>query len=179
MRALLVAAAFTLALTGCGQKDKPAAQPEPKRADAPADTKTPAATPNTPDKKEAAVKLYFGDENGEKLVEKQLKITYAADSDKYMAALNALKTAPDAKTVSLFGGFTFKSAALDKSDLRVDLSLDANGQLGSEGEELMLQALQKTLFQFPEVQNIYITEDGKQVDSLMGHMDLPYPIKRK
>ncbi len=43
---------------------------------------------------------------------------------------------------------------------------------------MLLEAIQKTLFQFPEVDSIDILVDGKPADSLMGHMELPHPIKR-
>jgi copper chaperone len=44
---------------------------------------------------------------------------------------------------------------------------------------LSLDAIQKTLFQFPEVDAIEILSGGKQTDSLMGHVELSHPIKRK
>jgi hypothetical protein len=50
--------------------------------------------------------------------------------------------------------------------------------LGAPGEDFFLQALKKTAFQFPEVKTLSVLKDGQKVESLMGHMDLPYPIKR-
>lgn len=67
---------------------------------------------------------------------------------------------------------------LKDGQVTVDLSLPDAARLGSPGEEMLLDALKKTLFQFSEVKTIEILLDGKQVESLMGHMELPHPIKR-
>jgi hypothetical protein len=42
-----------------------------------------------------------------------------------------------------------------------------------------MQAIPKTLFQFQEVKTIELLVDGKKLDSLMGHVDLPHPIPRQ
>ena len=34
------------------------------------------------------------------------------------------------------------------------------------------------MFQFEEVQQIELTVDGQQVESLMGHVDLEHPMNR-
>lgn len=181
IRTLALCAALTAALAGCGAKDKPAAAPAEKpkaTANAAGEPKAETAQPQK-QQQTATVQTFYGDENGTALVTKQATVSFSGDESKYIATLNALKKAPDSKTVSLFEGFTFRKATLDKGELRLDVSLSEGGSMGSPGEELVLQALQKSLFQFPEVTSIYVTVDGKKVDSLMGHMDLPYPIKRK
>jgi flagellar basal body-associated protein FliL len=190
IRILFAGAAAAALLAGCGAKDKaPSVHPQEAPAvahsggqasggaDAQPQTQ-PQAQAQAPQNHTAAIQTYFGNENGTALVAKQTTITYASDNDKYVAALNAMKQSGDSKAVSLFDGFTFKSAVLEQGKLKLDLKLDEQGKLGSSAEELTLQALQKTLFQFPEVKEIYVTVDGSKVDSLMGHMDLPYPIKR-
>jgi hypothetical protein len=188
----IIAASATMAafLAGCGAKDRPAAQ-QPQIAPAVANASSPQTTADSastapaqatsqskPQPKSASIQTFYGDENGTSLVAKTTTITYAADGDKYIAALRALQKSTDSKAIPLFDGFTFNKATLDKGKLKLDLKLSDDGKLGSPGEELVVAALQKTLFQFPEVDEIYVTVDGKQVESLMGHMDLPYPIKR-
>lgn len=128
--------------------------------------------------KQATVKTYYGNAQGDQLVETTSQISYKNDSDKYLAALNALKTSPDPKLVALAQGFTFRSAVLKNGQLTVDLTIDQDGQWGAPAEELTLQALKKTMFQFNEVDRIDILVDGKQAESLMGHLDLPHPITR-
>lgn len=183
-RVVLAGAAMAVIVAGCGAKDKaPVVQPQVAPATAPHSSGNANQSPaqpqaQTPQPKTAQVQTYFGDENGTSLVAKQTTITYATDSDKYVAVLNALKQSGDGKAVSLFDGISYKSVKLEQGQLKLDLKIDDQAKFGAPAEELMLQALQKTLFQFPEVKEIYVTVDGKKVDSLMGHMDLPYPIKR-
>jgi predicted small lipoprotein YifL len=179
IRFIVAGAAMATLLTGCGAKDKPVAQ-QPQIPPAVANAASPPAPEQTkPQAKSATIQTYFGDENGTSLVAKTTTIAYTADSDKYVAALKALQTSTDGKAVPLFDGFTFSKATLEQGKLKLDVKLSDDARLGSPGEELVLDALQKTLFQFPEVNEIYVTVDGKQVESLMGHVDLPYPIKRK
>lgn len=182
-KGLAAAAVFTLLLSGCGQSKPPAqssgatppANTEQGTA-APPRTATPA--PNREQNKELKVKAYYSDANFEKLVEKDATISYKQDQDKYKAALEMLKTSPDNQTLPLFKGFTFNKVELSNGQLTIDLSMSPESRLGSGGEEMLLNALQNTLFQFSEVQAIQVLVDGKQVESLMGHMDLPHPIKR-
>ncbi len=115
-----------------------------------------------------------------KLIEKEVTISYKQDADVYEGALNALKKSDDPKAISLFDDLTFTSTSFDKAkgELKIDLKFGPKTQLGAPGEELFLQALKKTVFQFPGVKSLYVLKNGKQVDSLMGHIELPYPIKR-
>jgi hypothetical protein len=95
-----------------------------------------------------------------------------------LAALNALKKSPDPQMVALCAGFTFHSATLQGNVLTVDLSISDEGRWGSAGEQLTMQAIKQTLFQFKEVGSIELLQDGKPATSLMGHMSVPHPIVR-
>ncbi|TDG00173.1 GerMN domain-containing protein [Paenibacillus piri] len=183
IRSLIIIGVVALALSGCGQKPTdsgPASQGSTPPANggqtAPPDQKPPA-------EKEAVslpIKAYFGDEQATKLVEKEVTISYKDEKDKYMAALQALKNVPqDGKLVPLAGALGFKSAELKDKKLNVDLTVSGEGRLGAPGEKMLLDAIRQTLFQFKEVDAIDILVDGKPAESLMGHMDLPHPIKRE
>ncbi|WP_245855641.1 GerMN domain-containing protein [Paenibacillus rigui] len=128
--------------------------------------------------KQMKIKAYFGDENGEKLVEKEVSIRYKQEDEKYSEALKALGTSPDPKQLALLQGFTVRSVVLKDKTLTVDVSMSPESRLGSGGEALLLEALKKTLFQFSEIDSFDVLLDGKAVESLMGHMDLPHPIQR-
>ncbi|ALS22625.1 MULTISPECIES: GerMN domain-containing protein [Paenibacillus] len=187
-KGLAAAAVFTLLLSGCGQSKPPAQNPgaaappatteqgSQQGTNEPPQTATPQ--PNQEQNKELKVKAYYTDANFEKLVEKEVTISFKQDQDKYKAALEKLETSPDNQTLPLFKGFTFHKVELSNGQLTIDLSMSPESHLGSGGEEMLLTALQNTLFQFTEVQSIQVLVDGKQVESLMGHMDLPHPIKR-
>ncbi|MFC9776150.1 GerMN domain-containing protein [Paenibacillus chitinolyticus] len=185
----IVVGSLVLAVaSGCGQKQQPLASnnggstPEPVQTVSPSPEPTISVKPSpspTPEAKQTEIKAYYSDPDLTKLVEKNVKISYKTEGDKYKSALEALKKSDDTQAVPLFKDVTFQSVKFEKDELKLDLKLGEGAQLGSGGEQFFLDALKKTVFQFPEVKAIYITKDGGQVESLMGHMDLPYPIKRK
>ena len=49
---------------------------------------------------------------------------------------------------------------------------------GSTGEELLVNSVVKTLTEFPEVKQVCFLIDGKEIETLSGHMDLSEPIKK-
>ncbi|MDR6549559.1 GerMN domain-containing protein [Paenibacillus qinlingensis] len=181
----LLVSAITLSITACGQKTQltGAATSEPQATATPIATiSTPTATPKpTPAPlKQLQVKAYYSDQDEMKLVEKVVTISVEKDADTYEAALKALQKNDDPKAPSLFDDMKFTSVKFDaaKGELKLDMAFGPKTQMGAPGEELFVQALKKTVFQFPEVKTLYVLKDGKQVDSLMGHLELPYPIKR-
>lgn len=136
---------------------------------------------NPPQKsvQEQMVSIYYGDQDVSKLYEQKVNIQFSKDEEKYLATLEALKVTPnDASQFSLFKGFNFSQVQVDKGLITVDLTFSAENHLGSPGENLIMQAIERTLFQFPELDAIQILVNGKKVDSLMGHMELPHPIRR-
>ncbi|WP_261301053.1 GerMN domain-containing protein [Paenibacillus andongensis] len=182
---VVLVSAITLSVTACGQKGQLVGGATPQVTSAPTPTtvvQSPAPTPTaTPEPlKQKKVKAFYSDQDEMKLIEKEVTISYKQDADVYEAALNALKKSDDPKAIPLFDDLTFTSTSFDKpkGELKIDLKFGPKTQLGAPGEELFLQALKKTVFQFPDVKNLYVLKNGKQVDSLMGHLELPYPIKR-
>lgn len=179
----LLASAVALTLAGCGQKQLGAPAPTAGNAAVQMSaTPVPTATPQQtePTKQQLQVKAYFSDDNLSLLIEQETTISYPEAEGPYAAALAALKQPAATGATSLFADVTFNKVTFDaaKSELTVDLSLGANAQLGAPGEDLFLQALKKTVFQFQEIQTLVVLKDGEAVESLMGHMDLPNPIKR-
>lgn len=182
--------AIAMALSGCGQKpassgmtSQGSSGQNPVNSSVVPPTPKPEVTPTpTPVESkpiQAHIKAYYGDEQATKLVEKEVTINYPEDKEKYTTALWTLKKAPaDSKLVPLADALGFKSAVLKDKKLTLDITVSGEGRLGAPGEAMLLQAIQKTLFQFPEVDSIDILVDGKPVESLMGHMDLPHPMKR-
>lgn len=165
-------------LSACGQVKPPAQAPQDStQGSQPAQGSQPSSPP-ADENKQVTIKAYYGDEEGEKLVEKEVPISFKQENDKYKAALEALANSPDAKLVPLFKGFTIHSVTLKDKLLTVDVSMSPESRLGSGGEALLLQALKKTIFQFSEVDSFDLLLDGQTVESLMGHMDLPHPFHK-
>jgi hypothetical protein len=199
LRAAIIGIGMLTLLSACGQTNTPIAQPlaEPAMgkpqpqvqasnptpaptAPIPASnqTSTPASTTSIVDNKQLKLKIYYGNENGDKLVEQETNISYKQDDEKYLATLEALSTSADPAKLPLLKGFTFKKVTAQNGLLTMDISMAPESRLGAGGEELLLKALKQTLFQFTEIKSIEVLVDGKAVDSLMGHMELPHPIKR-
>ncbi|MBY3626982.1 GerMN domain-containing protein [Acinetobacter sp. CUI P1] len=60
----------------------------------------------------------------------------------------------------------------------LDIHLPNSARLGSTGEDVALQVIQKTVFQFDEIKSLDLLVDGKAVESLMGHVELEHPIMK-
>lgn len=181
-----VSAAAVLSLTACGQKNTPVGQASPTVSPSAGVSNGSGGTgggavspsPSAQAQKSMQIQSYFGDESGEKLVQKTSEIKYTTESSKYMAALNTLKSSPDPKLGALLSGFTISSAKFEGGNLVMDVKINPGGQWGAPGEMLTLEAIKKTMFQFSEVKTLDILIDGKKAESLMGHVTLPHPINR-
>lgn len=177
----LLVSAITMSVTACGQKGQLVGGATPQATVSPSPTtvvQSPA--PTSEPLKQKKVKAFYSDPDDMKLIQKEVTISYKQDADVYQAALKALQKSDDPKAIPLFDDMTFTSTVFDqaKGELKIDLKFGPKTQLGAPGETLFLQALKNSVFQFPEVKSLYVLKDGKQVDSLMGHLELPYPIKR-
>lgn len=170
---------LAVSAAGCGSKPTTPAKEPAAPASTPVATQPvqPAPTPKETSK-EISVKAYYADSDLTKLVEKASSITYESDADKYKKLLQKQQTVPDTSLVSLFKGITIQSAQLKDGLLTVNMTISDQGRLGAPGEALLLDAFKKSIFQFNEVKSIELLVDGKKTESLMGHMDVPHPIKR-
>ncbi|WP_162463168.1 GerMN domain-containing protein [Paenibacillus psychroresistens] len=173
---LLVILSCILVLAGCGKtKEAVSAASTSPEVSATA-LPTPLATPEAA--KPTLMNLYYGNEDGDALVSKEVSLASTSNLSAYIEVLNGLTKSPDDQSVALFDGFTFQSAELKGSTLTIDLTLPAEPQLGAPGEELLIESLKKTMFQFEEVQAIEVLVNGQKVESLLGHVDLPHPIAK-
>jgi spore germination protein GerM len=164
-------------ISGCGKMKQTAvvaasATPEVTQSATPAPSETPEAVKSVP------LKLYFGNAEGDSLVSKAVTLEPAKDKTIYLEALNELTKSTDDQNVALFAGFTFLSAEINNGTLTINLKLPEESQLGAPGEELLLDSLKKTMFQFAEINAIEVLVNGEKVESLLGHMDLPHPITK-
>jgi hypothetical protein len=173
IKTILLILGCILLLMGCGKVKQAAVvdgSPKPAASVSPVPTTSPEAV------KPITVILYYGNENGDELVPKEVTFKPSTNTSQYLEVLNALTKSSDEKAVALFEGFIFQSAERKDSTLNVDLTLPKESKLGAPGEDLLLQSLKKTLFQFKELSAIEVLVDGKKVESLLGHVELPHPI---
>jgi len=176
-----------LAAAGCSAKttsgsSQNSAQPTEaasQPAAAPTETVSPSPTAAPTEVAKETVKVYYANNDGTALVEKTAEIEAEPVDAKYLKALKILNATDDSNLFPLAKGLQFKTAELKSGMLTVDLIIKDEGRLGSGGELLLMDALKKTVFQFSEVKALEILVDGKQTDSLMGHVGLDHPIKRE
>ncbi|CAM3427087.1 MULTISPECIES: GerMN domain-containing protein [Brevibacillus] len=175
-RRLIGLAIFALVLVaGCGQQNA-----------TPAPTPTPAPQPNTsaeqpagPELTKQTISVFYSDGDLLSLQEEKQEIAFADDLEKYKKAIATLEVPKDKeKHFPLWVDFKYHSLTFDKGRITIDSDGKNLYNLGSGGEGMALEALTKTLFQFPEVESIAILRDGEVVDSLMGHVEITEPFTR-
>ncbi|MDU0330353.1 GerMN domain-containing protein [Paenibacillus sp. 3LSP] len=125
------------------------------------------------------IQVYLTDDDMLELKQTPREIEFTADQSKYESAFEALQTAEDS-LLSLWEKVVLNTVKFDSESgqLAIDIHLPDEARLGAGGESLAIEALKNTMFQFEEVQQIELTVDGQQVESLMGHVDLEHPMNR-
>ncbi|MBR0260177.1 MAG: GerMN domain-containing protein [Selenomonadaceae bacterium] len=196
--------ALLLFATGCEQpppenppaspsepvQNKPEVKPETKPEQKPAEPATDnnvKSTGNQPAKNEKNeqsmnVKVYYPDDSGMKLVEVSREIIVDGSTDKYTAAVETLMQEPSEENLTRIFP---KNAALRSVKVREGLAtVDFDGSIlkgfvgGSTGEEFLIGSIVDTLTNFPEVKRVKFLVDGKEIETLSGHMDLSTPLER-
>jgi len=158
---------LTIAIAaGCGQKSadpQPGDQPQVEQ----------------PAEQTLKIQSFYTDDQILNLVPRDADIKFTDVKDKYLAALKTLQKTDDEKLITLWDQSEFLSATLsDDGALTVDVKIPEEAHLGASGEDLALQAVLKTSFQFDEVKTVDILVEGKSVDTLMGHVELEHPFSR-
>ena len=165
-------------------EQKPDVKPEQPKP-APDNPSKPA--PNLPAKNEKTeqslnVKVYYPDDSGVRLVEVEREIIVDESVDKYTAAVEALMEEPEEENLTTIFP---KHAAIRSVTVHDGLAtVDFDGGIlkgfvgGSTGEEFLIGSVVDTLTNFPEVKRVKFLVDGKEIETLSGHMDLSTPLER-
>lgn len=128
------------------------------------------------------VKIYYPDDSGINLVAVDRKIKFAKDDEKYFETAKLLTKKPTEKDLTkIFPNNAKINGVILKRDtifVNFDNSVVKNFVGGSTGEEMLINSFVQTLTEFPEVKQVKFLVDGKDVETLSGHMDLSLPIKR-
>ncbi len=206
MKKILIPAMLALLLftAGCDKPQEPIEQPPDKPAQSKPvvkpDTKpeTPKTSPENekpaqksddkqstvdkPAKKSMNVKVYYPDDSGMKLVEVEREIVIDDSTNKYIAAVETLLEDPaESNLTKIFPN----NAAIRSVKVADGLAIvDFDGSIlksfvgGSTGEEFLIGSVVDTLTNFPEVKRVKFLVDGKEIETLSGHMDLSTPLER-
>jgi len=152
----------------------------PRPAPGPAATAAPAA-PAPPGRKIKARLFYVG-EDGMRLTSVERDVAYGESADEQAREIVAAQIAPVVEPLvsAIPPGTTLRAVFITKSgDAYVDLSREARvGHPGGTVDELLtvytiVNALTVNL---PAVTAVQVLVDGKEVETLSGHVDLRHPL---
>ncbi|CEH29381.1 hypothetical protein AM501_20445 [Aneurinibacillus migulanus] len=204
-RALLfIALMAMLAITGCtsdvpssGQQQPPATtnngettQPPPATEE-PNSSKQPSAEqPSSKERpssnstdgeevKEKKVMLVFSDANLMKQYKEPRTIKYKKEENLPTIALMAWKNGPQNKELTTLMPKNAEVQWLKKEGNTAVISLSPEikqANLGSSGEQFLLEEMATILSQFG-YKDMKVLIDGKEVDTILGHMDTTTPIE--
>ncbi len=171
---------FLLLSIGCDSAQKaqtPASSSSTQQAD---DKKAVQQPEKKTVAQEESIQVYFPNADGTKLIAVNKKIK--TGNDKYKAVMQALLEGTTDKklTVVMPKNTKLQSVKIDKNIAYVDFSKEftKNFTGGSTGEIMLVGSIVDTLTEYPEIKAVQILVDGKELDSLSGHMDLSTPIQR-
>lgn len=127
------------------------------------------------------ISVYYPDVNATGLVA-VTKTVKAQEADKYQAAVEALLAGTDDKKLTAVFPKKAKLRKVSVSGGVAKVDFDKNlisGFVGgSTGEEMLVGSLVNTLTEFSEIKKVQILVEGKEIDSLSGHLDLSRPVER-
>ena len=178
---LLLMLVLLLGLTGCEPTEKlPGKKGDVKDVTGQKNPVTTVVKDPNPLTKEFVV--YRVQKNGEEILIPE-KVRYAAGKkSREEGALDALiHTDPVSKQLmNLFPpGTDVRSVKVEGDTATVDFNQNfaSQGQ-GSFTERMMVNAVVCTLTEFPEIKKVKFLVEGKDIDTISGHMDLLEPLKR-
>lgn len=179
---------MSLLMAGCSQQSKTSTDTSDKQIQVASDSNSSSlSAEKTQDKQnqsqELTTKIYFSDENGEKLIPVQRTVDITKQS-KYMAVVQELINGPasDSEGINIMPKNT-KVLAVNvdsKGIATVDFSKEfkQNFAGGSTGELMLIGSIVNSLTEFDEVKAVKFTIEGKQLAALSGHLDLTEPQTR-
>ncbi|MBR5913728.1 MAG: GerMN domain-containing protein [Selenomonadaceae bacterium] len=182
--------AMLLLTTGCNKNVPPEITPSdnPKQAEAGIpkieidDNPTPQVTKTENGVTTMQVTVYYPDQAGMSLIPVKREIKFKDANQKYIEAVKCLLDSPtEEELTKIFPkDAKIKSIKLDGNTAVIDLDsgITKNFVGGSTGEEFLINSVVDTLTEFDEVKQVRFLIDGKEVETLAGHMDLSEPIKR-
>lgn len=142
----------------------------------------PATVKAEPERKIKA-RLFYVSDDGRGLTSLERDVPYGADAGaQARAILDAQVAAPDAPLVSAVpAGTKIRAVFVANGDAYVDVSGEAVSAHpgGSLNEELTVYTLVSAVLRnLPAVKGVQILVEGREVDTLAGHVDLRQPLVR-
>lgn len=124
------------------------------------------------------INFYLTNPDMTDLIERQTETSYITENEKIERALKVLQKDGDSGETSLWKNVQINKVTVKDGAITLDIHVPDIARFGSTGENMALQAIQKTVLQFDEIKSLDILVDGKAIDSLMGHDELEHPIMK-
>jgi spore germination protein GerM len=127
--------------------------------------------------------LFYVSEDGMSLVQAQREVPFGATPAEQARAIVEAQLAPVAPQISAIpAGVTLREVFItERGDAFVDLSADVSSKHpgGSLNEIFTVYSIVNALtVNLPAVTRVQILVDGKEVDTLAGHVDLRHPLAK-
>lgn len=191
-----IIALITVTMVGCNEKQstKSAAQSsasvssdaEQKKTDNvvavnPIEEKqTPKTTTTTQPVKKTEIELYFGNNQGDKIVKEMRSVNTSSNLPK--TALEQLVAGPESKDLisTIPEGTRILNIDVIKGVAYANFSSELSTRHwgGSAMEALTIQSIVDTLTQFDGVEKVKILLDGSPAETIAGHIDTSQPFTR-
>lgn len=160
-----------------------AVRSQAKQAAAEQSTQTPRASAPAPGVRKISATLFYVSQDGMSLVQVPREVAYGATPTEQARAILEAQIAASAPLVSAIpAGTTLRHVFLtDKGDAFVDFSgeLVTKHTGGSLDEILTVYTIVDALTaNLPAIARVQILIDGKEVDTLAGHIDLRQPLAK-
>jgi spore germination protein GerM len=142
------------------------------------------AAPAPVEARKIRARLFYVDEDGEHLKEVEQEVAYGeGTTEQAKRIVEATLAPPTSPYVSAIPTGTALKALFvtDKGEAYVDLSpeVQKNHPGGTTAETLTVYALVDTLTaNLPAISGVQLLVDGKEIDSLAGHLDLRRPLEQ-
>lgn len=192
-----IIALITVTMVGCNEKQstKSAAQSsgsvssntEQKKTDNvvavnPIEEKQiPKVTTTTQPAKKVEIELYFGNNQGDKIVKEMRSVNETSNLPK--AAMEQLIAGPESKDLidTIPEGTKILNVDIIKGVAYANFSSELSTKHwgGSAMEALTIQSIVDTLSQFNGVKQVKILLDGSPADTIAGHIDVSQPFTKK
>lgn len=136
------------------------------------------------DARKIRANLYYVSEDGMRLVAVERDVPFGADTAEQARRLveEQLKPAPAPYAQAIPGGTTLRAIFMsDAGDAYIDMSDDLRGKHpgGSLDELFSVYAIVNAVtVNLPAIKRVQILIDGKEVDTMAGHVDLRQPLAR-
>lgn len=125
------------------------------------------------------IKVYAVDPQGISIVEHFAEITYSINNPVgKLKLVMAQLQADSVDSISLWKDVQLVDVSYSEGLVTLNFHFPTNYTLEPSREAMMIEALQKTLFQFPEIQKIETLVDGEKTDYLYKTVQVLHPMTR-